>query len=248
MAIKDALRRVPFLYAWLRSRHYRKLARQYAGDAVECPCCGNRLGAFAPLPGAGTEGVFCPHCTSHARHRLLALYIQRETDWAVAKPKLLHVAPESSLAGTFKGNPNYLTVDLDPRAAMQRADLTALDFEDSTWDGVLCSHVLEHIPDDRAAMREMRRVLKPVGLCVLMVPYTPEAETDEDPTATRAERIRRFGQANHVRQYGRDFVDRLTEAGFDVTVREFAQELGADTVARHGLPTDEPIFECRSSA
>jgi SAM-dependent methyltransferase len=97
-------------------------------------------------------------------------------------------------------------------------------------------HVLEHVPDDAAAMRELARVLRPDGLAVVMVPAHGDLEvTDEDPSAGEDERLRRFGQADHVRRYGTDLRERLGAAGFDVTVVDYLARLGPGSVRRYGL-------------
>ena len=106
---------------------------------------------------------------------------------------------------------DYLSVDLESPLAMSRMDVTNLDLPDQAFDVVLCSHVLEHVPDDRAAMRELARVLRPDGIAILQTPWDPDlAVTDEDPSITDvAEREQRFGQSDHSRMYGRDLLDRL---------------------------------------
>lgn len=117
---------------------------------------------------------------------------------------------------------DYLSCDLDPGNAMDVADLTALKYADGQFDFVYCSHVLEHVDDDQLAMREIRRVLSPRGFGLLMVPIFSD-RTIEDPSITDpAERLRLFGQEDHVRAYGEDFVDRLVAAGFDV--KQFRSE------------------------
>jgi SAM-dependent methyltransferase len=135
------------------------------------------------------------------------------------------VAPEPGLADLWANRPglDYLAADLDQRryrhlSRFQACDLQAMPFADGTFDWVICNHVLEHIPDDRRAMREIRRVLKPGGTALLQVPIAMKRNvTDEDPAITDAdERIRRFGQADHVRMYGLDYYVRLAEAGLEV--------------------------------
>jgi SAM-dependent methyltransferase len=136
-----------------------------------------------------------------------------------ANHQTLHIAPEPSITPWLKSiSADYLSVDLEPGQAMRVMDLTDLSLADGSQSLVFCSHVLEHIPDDASAMREMRRVLRPGGFAVIQVPIEGDV-TDEDPTVTDPEeRLRRFGQRDHVRVYGLDIVGRLAVAGFQVDV------------------------------
>lgn len=101
---------------------------------------------------------------------------------------------------------------------MLKMDVTSTKQPDASFDVIYCSHVLEHVPEDRRALREFRRILKPGGWAVLLVPVIVE-ETFEDPTIQDPkERFRVFGHPGHVRAYGPDFADRARNAGFDVSV------------------------------
>ncbi len=164
--------------------------------------------------------------------------------------RILHVAPERCLREKLtilpgvkytagdKFTPGYNyppgTVDLD---------ITSIQFPDDHFDLILCSHVLEHVPDDRMAMRELHRVLKPGGTAILMVPIVLQnSATEEDPSVTDPhERIRLYGQFDHVRLYGRDYVQRLQEAGFTVTEDALAERLTAEDVFRYGLLRSEVV-------
>ena len=126
--------------------------------------------------------------------------------------------------------------------------LTDIPLRDDSVDLMVCYHVLEHIPDDRAAMREMARVLSPGGLALVQVPFRPGTVTDEDPDAPEEERVRRFGQADHVRYYGDDFEDRLVEAGLAfqrVTPRSL---LGDDMCDWLRLGPHQMVWIVRSSS
>ena len=188
-----------------------------AGDERRfCTSCGTWSPAFrADRNGNPNRG--CPVCKSLERHRFLALLVPA----LIARGRIetvLDVAPTQALAALVDAlAPRRLGMDFDPgadgRTVTCRASLTHLPLPDACIDLALCSHVLEHVPDDHAAMRELARVLAPDALGVVVVPRRRGQPTDEDPTAGRAERVQRFGQADHVRYYGDDFVERLTASG-----------------------------------
>jgi hypothetical protein len=102
--------------------------------------------------------------------------------------------------------------------------------------------VLEHL-DDRKALREIRRILADDGLAILTVPLIEGWDrTYEDPAITDpGARELHFGQDDHVRYYGKDFRDRLREAGL---VFEEVTAQPAD-VLRYGLLRGEKVFICR---
>ena len=166
------------------------------------------------------------------------LFLKRFTNLFDGTPKrLLHFAPESRLERKLREIPNldYLSADLDGERAMVAADIRDIPYPADSFDAIYCSHVLEHVVEDRVAMREMHRVLRPGGWALVLVPIVGD-HTFEDPTATTREaRLRVFGQADHVRQYGRDIVDRLRDAGFRATVHSTSQIAEEEDVQRFGL-------------
>jgi len=158
---------------------------------------------------------------------------------------MLHIAPEKEFEAKFRRVPDldYLTADLNGSCAMVKMDITDIQYPDNSFDVIYCSHVLEHIPNDRKAMRELNRVLKPDGWAIIQVPITTE-KTLEDLSVTDAvERRRMYGQEDHVRRYGPDFRNRLEEAGF--TVRHFnaTSIVKAENIVRLGVK-GEQIFLC----
>ncbi len=94
-------------------------------------------------------------------------------------------------------------------------------------------------------MREFYRVLKNDGWALLTVPITAEV-TFEDPSITDpGERLRLFGQDDHVRRYGKDFIDRLREAGFHVTVITVDDLVQEEDKIRMGLARETgEIYFC----
>lgn len=226
------------IYQTLRTR-WRGVRRfvhkiPYLGTARWCPICHGHSRCFRQFKHHPNREALCIHCGSLERHRFFWLYAQAHTDLFDGRPKrVLHIAPEPCLTDRLRqrlGN-GYLTADLiDPRA-MVKMDITAIQFPDDTFDVIYCSHVLEHVPDDRRAMREFCRVLKPSGWAILLVPISVK-QTFEDPSVVDpAERLRLFGQEDHVRRYGPDYVNRLQEAGFNVSETR-VPELFSDAESR----------------
>jgi hypothetical protein len=216
------------------------------GGARECPCCGGHFRRMSRRRISGWGGI-CPRCRSHPRHRAIALLLARGD---LPGRRLLHFAPEPLFDPLFARLPDIERVTADLHApADLRIDISDMDLPDSSFDLILCSHVLEHVPDDRAAMRELRRVLSGDGLALMLVPFRPAVPTYEDPSiSSPLDRMVAFGQQDHVRIYGNDLPDRLHEAGFQVDDRTAAQLFDGDTVQRCELDPDEHLFLCRAPA
>jgi Methyltransferase domain len=216
------------------------------GEGRECPCCGGHFRRMARLLISGWGGI-CPRCRSHPRHRAIALLLARGD---LPGGRLLHFAPEPVFDRIFARLPEVERVTADLHApADLRLDITDMDLPDSSFELIFSSHVLEHVPDDRAAMRELRRVLADGGLALVLVPYRPAVTTYEDPSITSPlDRMVAFGQQDHVRIYGSDLPDRLREAGFEVEDRTVAELFDETTVERSELDSDEHFFLCRASA
>ncbi|HRH70368.1 MAG TPA: methyltransferase domain-containing protein [Flavobacteriales bacterium] len=223
--------------------------RALHGDTVHCPICGKGAIAYLPSGSPPRPHVLCPFCGSRERARMAWLFL-KERGALRSGLRILHVAPESCLRDKLRSLPQveYIAGDKHepgyayPPGTMD-LDVTELPFPDGRFDLILCSHVLEHVPDDRTAMRELYRVLAPGGLGILMVPIAlGNAVTEEDPGITDPqERLRRYGQFDHVRLYGRDYVDRLAHAGFIVTEDAMTERLSPEDVFRFGLLRSEVV-------
>ena len=128
-----------------------------------------------------------------------------------------------------------------------RIDLTDIHYPDESTDIFICSHMFEHIPDDRKAMRELYRILKPSGFGLVLVPLAVGVDdTHEDPTIVSDElRWKYFGMGDHVRHYGkRDFVERLTAAGFIVD-QLGVEYFGRETFRRAGIAGNSVLYVVR---
>ncbi|MBO5275756.1 MAG: methyltransferase domain-containing protein [Alistipes sp.] len=227
----------------------------YIGKGKECPLCGCRRRKFLPY-GYVTQrdNALCPNCLALERHRTLWLWLLRESDigrGAMALPRLLHVAPEVALMRKFsriyaKQPADYVTADLESPLADLHFDIQHIPLEDESFDVVICNHIMEHVEDDRLAMREILRIMRKGGWGVILSPVDLQREkTFEDDTITdEAERTRIFGQYDHRRIYGRDYAERLREAGFEVYECDYANLIPAKEKQLYAL-TDEPLYIVR---
>lgn len=233
----------------------------FRGNQVVCPLCETRLRGYAAHAGGAAvldrrkvvggmrrEDDRCPVCHGCDRTRMMMMYLSREAGIGTGSRSVLHVAPDYGLYLWLMRQPNvdYTASDLDANRYrhidnMQTADLTDTPFESDAFDIVICSHVLEHVPDDGKAMREIHRILKPGGQALLLVPLAIDGKgTDEDASITDPnEREERFGQWDHVRLYGRDdFLSRMSKAGFDVTVYDPFQTAPEEAERLHLNPLE----------
>jgi SAM-dependent methyltransferase len=216
-----------------------------SADTPYCAACERHCAAFIDWKASYRRAI-CPRCFAFPRHRLLSRHLREAAEGWTDETTMLHFAPEPSLQRFLRPRlgERYTTADLHRRDVDRQVDVTRIPFDDDTFDVVLCDHVLEHVPDDRAAMREILRVLKPGGWASLMVPMRQSlAETYEDFTITSPrERLKHFGQEDHVRWYGPDYLDRLRESGFEVECKNYTAVLAPAELERLGLRPDEELF------
>lgn len=197
------------------------------GDAVKCNVCGWQGSQFAD--DQWHPRTVCPACRCQVRHRLLVATLDGESthqelrEEELLKGKaVLHFAPERRFREHVRSvAAKHVTADFDRGDCDLKLDISAMpQVADASFDTVIVCDVLEHVPDDAGAFREIRRVLKPGGVAIMTVPQKDSpATTDEDFSVTdEAERLRRFGQHDHVRMYGDEFIERVRLSGLEVTV------------------------------
>lgn len=261
--------RLPNLSLAARRAVRRVRARWPGGGVRRCCLCGHTVRAFLPyrdgcasLPavaleadivGSDVENFECPVCGCHDRERHLFLYLQAAGLLPqLGGARILHFAPETHLQRVIKaaGPAHYERADLFPRqTGVHKLDLTAIDRPDQSFDFVIANHVLEHVDDDARALREILRVLQPGGRAILQTPFAAARRgTFEDPTiCDEAGRLRAFGQEDHCRLYGADFVDHVQSFGFVSQVAEHARLLpGVDSFV-FGVNPREPFLLFRKS-
>lgn len=227
----------PFLAIYLRGNKYTD------------PIDGKSFRKFLAYGyGKKRDNVLSPSTLSLERHRLLWLYLKNETDFFSASKKVLHFAPEQAFYKRFRKmkNLDYTTTDLNSPLADVKADICQLPFADNSYDIIFCNHVLEHIPDDKKAMQELYRVLKPGGMAILQIPQDLNRETtfEDDSITDPKERREVFGQYDHVRVYGRDYFDKLRKVGFQVEEVDYTSKLSAEEIDKYRLAKGEILPVC----
>lgn len=206
----------------------------------ECPICGF-IGGFRGYGAPMRVSAQCPNCGSLERHRLLALAINRK-QLSLQGTSILHFAPEPELRTVIEGQ----KPELYHRSSYPAVDgfdfninLENIELSDCIYDIVICNHVLEHV-NDKIALREIWRILRPGGKLVAMIPIVEGwSKTYENSIITKeADREKHFGQADHIRYYGADFRNRVKDSGY------FLREITAEgpCCVRHYLIRGEKIF------
>ena len=204
---------------------------------VQCPCCGWEGPAFVSLSNwrAVQHNSRCPHCDSRSRHRGLTILLPKLLAGMPDGPALVF-APEAALLDLVRRHAragvettDYLMEDVD----FPGEDIQALTFADNRYAALMCNHVLEHIPDDRAALAECARVLMPGGVAVFTIPG------DYDKQATRY--LEKPDLNGHLRHYGLDVLDKI-RAAFGQAA---AVDMSVGTDPRWHIHPGDMAFICR---
>lgn len=213
--------------------------------SVVCPICWNTVERFSDFGEYSRPDAICETCGGVERHRLLILYLRKKRP---SMGRTLDIGPEPSVEKTLRNRlgTDYLTGDLS-RSCDTVLDATFIRFPDAQFDTILCSHVLEHVENDRAAMREIYRVLAPGGELVLQVPTTGQKETSEGSAIIDPEERKfRLGTQGHVRNYGYDIIVRLKDAGFCSFRVQPEHFLRSEEIARYGITEAAgDLYVCR---
>ena len=210
----------------------------YTGNKVHCPICEN---SFSKLIENNDE-LLCPRCGSLGRQRRLWLLLCDDLKFDT-NARILHFSPARVLQNKLrKQYPGYITTDYENEfPADKHYDITNIPEPDNSFDGIICYHVLEHIPDDKKAMDELYRILSPNGKLIVQTPFKDGKIYEDESVNTPELRQEHFGQEDHVRIYSVEGLNlRLSDAGFRNEILEFNDQ----HMNKYGLKAGEKIIIC----
>lgn len=242
------LRILPRPFLQLISKPFFKLISIfYTGNNVDCPICRKSFKKFFPYGREARDNALCTNCLSLERHRLIYLYLKRETSIFTKNTQLLHIAPEACLIDIFRKSDNieYTTADLYSPLADIKMDIHNMPFDDNNFDFILCNHVLEHVENDIKALSEIKRVLKKGGRAIVQVPFyhpIPDKTIEDKSITSKADREKIYGQDDHVRKYGKDYDKRLKEVGLKTMVVNQNKFLSNSEQKMYAIDSTESLY------
>lgn len=250
----------------LKLKKYSFHAKLHPSDTTfYCPCCDIKFqnfisGNYNKKPDIYNieryknimQEVQCPVCYTIPRHRILATWMNKHID-ELKNKKILYFACERGMKLWLKRNRiKYTSADLYSEADL-KLDIENTKQPDSSWDWIVCNHVLEHVNSYQNALKELYRIIKPGGVLICSFPimeqYTTVIEESEHTKKAKAQRLKRFGQFDHLRVFGADSEEILEKAGFIVS------RIDGDEMPNNILPVIGPadydvnyLFLCRKPA
>lgn len=220
------------------------------GDRYECCCCGKSSRRFLSHGNLGLRrNIKCPHCLSLERTRILCMYIRNEVFKDTEKPlKVLHFAPVKGLKDFLRQSPyvgDYRDADLNPNVATYLVDITQIPYEDNSFDLIICSHILYCVPEDRKAMQEIHRVLRPGGRALIV--DTIEGDTTRELGHLSKKELQEvYGDEATCRVYGRDITEILGSYGLKANIIDYVKQLSPEFIEKECLSDafDAEIIDC----
>lgn len=218
-----------------------------------CPICKSEIRLYLPAGEKNRPNCQCPVCRSLERHRTLCLYLDRNPQLLSGegnKIKLLHFGPEAAFIDKFikEDNIDYYPVDINPHFPNIRevVDITDIPYADNTFDLIICNHVMEHIPDEQRALKEMLRVLKCGKTAIINVPVFSNLDItlEKEEYNTPELRNQYYGQVDHVRKYGNDYMQRVSNSGFHVEKILPNRLYSPEELICFGIYENEEVYLC----
>lgn len=217
----------------------------YRGDTIQCNICLSKSKKFIPISFINSKDKICPKCGSLSRSRALSFYIFKY--FQNINHNILEFSPHRSLHDLFKSKfPNYISSDYENQFyAQKKYDITNIDVSDNSYHLIICFHVLEHILDDGKAIKELNRILKKNGALIIQVPLKTGKTYEDFKITTKADRLKAFGQEDHVRIYGeKSLEEKLKAFQFNVEIINISKGISEVEKKLYGISDKEIIFQC----
>lgn len=236
----------------LRTFVKKALAPAYSGTKFTCNCCNKSFRKFRPKGKVNLrKNAECPNCGSLERTRVLDFYLHNETGLYTKKGlKVLHFAPELCLYNALNQlDVEYIDGDINPDLARHVVDVTNIPYPDNYFDYIICSHVLGHVPDEAKALSELKRVINTKGTILIMslIDHQKEQTYEDACLTTPEEKLKHYTEPDLCRLYGRDFRNRLENAGFSVSEIDYRKQFSKEDQYKFQLGDGnrELIFQCK---
>ena len=229
------------------------------GDKV-CILCGCHVKEFLPagidtplfsklkvIGGGYRNNAVCPYCGSLDRNRWVYWVLKEKTDIFVSARTVLHFAPEKMIRKKMQKNDkcDYYAGDIELRLGGHRIDVTMIPFQNAFFDYILINHVMEHIIEEARAFDELKRVIKPNGKLILSFPITLETETiEKSGVYSEEDRLKYYGQKDHVRLYGKDYRKRLENFGWNVHQYTPEDIMEDEQIQKYGFLKNDVLLIC----
>lgn len=226
-----------------------------------CNLCGHRIKKFLSsgidtklftelrvIGGGYRKNATCPYCKCLDRTRWVYQVLKEETDLFDAENTVLHFAPEKMIQEKLRRNKkcDYYPGDIVLKPGNHRIDVTDIPYRDAFFDYILINHVLEHVKNETQAFSELRRVIKPDGKLVLSFPVTLDAGTiEKDGVFNDEDRLKYYGQKDHVRLYGKDYIKRIENLGWEI--QQYTPERMVDErqIEKYGFLRNDILLLCK---
>lgn len=239
------------------------IGKKRLSGKCHCIVCGSHFEKFLPtgaqesvykrhhiIGGGYRSNCVCPCCGVGDRERWIYYVLKNKTDISKLSGRVLHFAPEDASIDYIRENENidYYAGDIVSGIAMHTIDITDIHFRDNSFDYVISNHVLEHIIDEEKAILEVKRVLKQNGKWLFSFPICTDMKTYEDRTViSPKDRLEEYGQEEHVRLYGYDYIERFKKYGFELQTYSPLNEFNNTQIEKLGFIRDDVIILATNS-
>jgi predicted SAM-dependent methyltransferase len=220
----------------------------YKGGNTKCLICSAKSKKYISISFYNSEEIICPRCGALSRSRALGEYVKK--NFKNQSQKILDFSPHRSLHDFFKSIfENYISSDFENQFfAQKNYDITKINEADQSFDLIICFHVLEHILEDKKAIKELNRVLKNDGHLLIQVPLKKGETYQDNSIISKEGRLKAFGQEDHVRIYGEDSLPLiLNESGFTAKPIDIVKEYNSEEKKLYGFSENEVIYVCRKA-